>query len=61
MLSSNILRRWFFSTWRVEGINVLRETVRGKIKQIEYVSKVPVKSHELSLQQKTLDLSGEKV
>ena len=42
--------------FRDEGINVFRETVRRKLKQIRYASKVPVEGHELSLQQKEVRL-----
>ena len=35
---------------RDEGINLSRETVRRKLKQIGYASKVPVEDYELSLQ-----------
>ena len=37
---------------RDEGINIPRDTVCRKFKQIRNVSKVPVEDHELSLQQK---------
>ena len=36
---------------RDKGINVSRETVCRKLKQIGYVPKVPIKGHELLLQQ----------
>ena len=37
--------------FRDEGINSSKETVRKKLKQIEFVSTVPVEGHELLLQQ----------
>ena len=40
----------FTQKLRDEGINVSKETVRRKLKQIGYVSKVAIEGHELSLQ-----------
>ena len=63
MLSSNILRKIIFQhlksclkKLRDERINVSRETVRRKFKQIGYVSKPSVECYELSLQQKEVRL-----
>ena len=41
---------------RDEGINVSKETVRRKLRQIGYESKVAMEGHELLLQQKEVRL-----
>ena len=42
--------------FRDEGINIPRDTVCRKFRQIENVSKVPVEDHELLLQQNKVRL-----
>ena len=42
--------------FRDEGINIPRDTVCRKFKQIGNVSKIPVEDHELSLQRQKVRL-----
>ena len=62
MLSSNIFGGWFLTLEELtqnlkdEGINVSREIVRRKLKQIGYVSEGPVEGHELTCQQREVRL-----